>query len=448
MRTAIGRGDTTRALVQSVAAGLIPQLDEQAVVMAQEIHAGIPELSEELLTLTSSSCRANIWLICTMLDEDLDPAAPPPPGEALKYAREFVHLGLSIDNLIRTYRIGHASFWKWFLRHLTAEIDDPAALSHAVSLASEWCFRYVDALSSQMSSAYLCEREQWSRSSIARRTEEVRAILERRSTDAGEASRRLRYELSRRHVAFLVSSPEQQDGDCGALEELARAVRSELGAVDLLTVPMGAGLLACWVGFAGPAPDALEVRAGYGQRMDVAIGEPREGLDGFRRSHREALDARRVAGLAHRSFGITHYGNVALLSMLLNDLDAAAQFVERELMGLAEDSDAVRRLTSTLRVFFEEGSSFKRTSRRLGVHGNTVVYRVQRAAELLGHNIGERQLEVRVALQLVDVLRRSNEEPDRPMALAERRPTGRGRSGGRPRGPAPVGAGPAALSGA
>jgi DNA-binding PucR family transcriptional regulator len=74
--------------------------------------------------------------------------------------------------------------------------------------------------------------------------------------------------------------------------------------------------------------------------------------------------------------------------------------VERELGRLASDDDAARRMSATLRVFLEEGTSYVRAARRLGVHQNTVLYRVHRAEELLGHRIADRELEVRVALRL------------------------------------------------
>jgi DNA-binding PucR family transcriptional regulator len=57
-----------------------------------------------------------------------------------------------------------------------------------------------------------------------------------------------------------------------------------------------------------------------------------------------------------------------------------------------------------LRAFYDEGSSFVRAARRLGVHENTVTYRVQRAEELLGHPVSERRLELQVALRLVSLV--------------------------------------------
>jgi DNA-binding PucR family transcriptional regulator len=133
--------------------------------------------------------------------------------------------------------------------------------------------------------------------------------------------------------------------------------------------------------------------------MHVAVGSPGHGVEGFRRSHAEALLVSRVAGLAG-SRGVTHFCDVSLDVLMTSDLDEARRFVAVELGPLAASDDATRRLSSTLRVFLEEGSSFVRAARRLGVHENTVAYRVHRAEDLLGRRVAERQLELRAALRL------------------------------------------------
>ena len=45
-----------------------------------------------------------------------------------------------------------------------------------------------------------------------------------------------------------------------------------------------------------------------------------------------------------------------------------------------------------------------RTAKRLSIHENTVAYRLRRAGELRGMRIDERQLELWVALLLVDAM--------------------------------------------
>jgi len=92
-------------------------------------------------------------------------------------------------------------------------------------------------------------------------------------------------------------------------------------------------------------------------------------------------------------------------SLLTHDLDEARRFVHSEIGPLMEDSDASRRMAATLEVFLQEESSFVRAARRLGIHENTVAYRVRRAEELLGRRASDRQLELRAALRLAAFVR-------------------------------------------
>jgi DNA-binding PucR family transcriptional regulator len=65
-------------------------------------------------------------------------------------------------------------------------------------------------------------------------------------------------------------------------------------------------------------------------------------------------------------------------------------------------------------IFLEEGSSFVRAGRRLGIHANTVAYRVRRAESLLGRPVTERQLELRVALRLARLRASGTSPPTSP----------------------------------
>ena len=147
----------------------------------------------------------------------------------------------------------------------------------------------------------------------------------------------------------------------------------------------------------------LDTSLGPGARL--ALGEPARGITGFRDSHRQALHARRVATLARRPPGaVTRYRRVALTAMATADMEQAQAFVERELAGLVGGDDASSRLIATLRIFLEEGASHSRASKRLGIHENTVRYRIRQAEELLGRGVEERTLELRVALALLNVV--------------------------------------------
>ena len=79
--------------------------------------------------------------------------------------------------------------------------------------------------------------------------------------------------------------------------------------------------------------------------------------------------------------------------------------MQRELRGLAADDDLTTRLTATLRTYLDEHSSRSRTAKRLGIHENTVSYRIKQAEEILGRSVDQRTLELRVALALAPLVR-------------------------------------------
>jgi PucR C-terminal helix-turn-helix domain/GGDEF-like domain len=373
------------------------ELDQTARQVCDAIHRHLDEIADDLYPQTLQSCRANLGLIHTLLREGADPRSATVPREALAYAKEFVRRGLSFELLQRAYRMGQRTLTSRWLEQLRHTVPDTDHFAGALAFCNDWLFAYIETIERELTEVYMREREQWLRGATAMRAETVRTLLDGTvPVDVPDLSRRLGYELERDHVAFLVWS--DNDGEDGQelfaeLERVAAAVARGLDGRGLLTVVQGRRL-ACWAG-AGAVPVPYRPR----NRMHVAVGSPGHGIEGFRRSHQEALLVSRVAGLG-RSPGVTHFADVSLDVLMTNDLDEARRFVAAELGPLGAGDDATRRLSSTLRVFLEEGASYVRAARRLGVHENTVTYRVRRAEEILGHRVRERQLELRAALRL------------------------------------------------
>jgi DNA-binding PucR family transcriptional regulator len=397
----------SRAALGEIVEALSAELDLVARRLSGAIHDHLGELDEDLRTWTLQSVRANLGIIVTMLREGTSPSTAEAPPEALAYAKEYVRRGLGLEVLLRAYRTGQKELSRIALDRLRSVSPDAEHRVEAVGFFSDWLFAWVEALERQLTVVYMTEREQWVRGATAMRAAEVRALLDGSRADLAGVSKRLVYELDRRHVAFLVWDDEA-DGDGGhgqarfaEMEERAAAVAEGLGAHGVLTISEGRHL-ACWAGLrdqAVPAP-ARGILPEAADGLRVALGTPGHGVEGFCQSHVEALHARRVAKLGRARSGWTPFDDVALDALATHDLDETRRFVERELGPLASEDDAILRLRATLRVFLEEGSSFVRAARRLGVHENTITYRVHRAEDLLGHRAAERQLELRVALRL------------------------------------------------
>ncbi len=397
----------SRAGIGEALAGINAELDDVARALTDTIHQHLDELDDELWVDTLHSVRSNLGLLTTMLGEGTDPSRAAPPPEALAYAKEYARRGLPFELLQRAYRTAQAAFSRMWLERLRTAAPEPDAFADSVGFFNDWLFSWIEALERQLTGVYMAERERWVRGSAAARAEQVRAVLDGGALDVADAGRRLGYELRRRHLAYVVwgddAAPDDGDASFGEMERLAAAVAEAAGSRSQLAVALGRQL-ACWTALgtdAAPADLPVRLEGALGSSsLRVAVGLPGEGLEGFRRSHREALLARRAADSLGHAGRCVSYEQAALDVLLTQDVDAARRFALRRLGPLAQPGEQPRRVARTLAVFLEEGSSFARTARRLGVHENTVAYRIRRAEELLGHRVADRQLELQVALRL------------------------------------------------
>jgi hypothetical protein len=330
-----------------------------------------------------------------------------PPRDAVAFTIELVHRGVDLGALLRAWRLGHdvvEDAWE----RAANELEPDAELRwRALGRAFRFFFAYVDAVCVQLTQSYVEERARWMRGSAAVRSEMVQALLAGQRIPAAKASAALDYDVSRRHVGFIVWADARapNPGNAQELEDAAAAIGRVLGDGPWMHVPIGDWVVWGWATVnAAPGPPSAE-RLPLPGGPRIAVGDPADGLDGFIRTHQEAAETRRIAGLLERRAGVTvRYRNVALLALLSADPLAATRFVESELGELAAADDSMARLRATLQVYFEENVSPVRTSRRLNINKNTVVYRVTKAEEILGHGLLERRQELESALRLFVVL--------------------------------------------
>jgi hypothetical protein len=322
-------------------------------------------------------------------------------------AFELVHRGVDLAALLRAYRLGHSVVNDAWERAADEILLDPEVRWRALAQASHFFFSYVDAVCVRLTQAYAEERARWVRGAAAVRAEMVQALLDGERIPPARATTALRYEVTARHIGFILwADPDEPDpGGAGALEGIADTVAQTLGAGPSLLVPVGNWVVWGWVADVGAGNGPRPERAVLPRGVHVAVGDPADGLDGFVRTHEGARQARRVAGLLGRRSGATvRHRNVALLALLSSDPQAATRFVESELGPLAGPDDSMALLRATLRVYYEENASPVRASRRLSINKNTVVYRVDKAEQILGHGVLERRQEVEAALCLAEVL--------------------------------------------
>lgn len=329
----------------------------------------------------------------------VDPATTP---EVPQTAREWVHLGVPLHEVWTAVRHAH----RWLVDRLLTACRDlvPVAeqaleLQHMLRLA----FECVDALIEGLGEAYAVESDRWQATTAAVREELVNAVLScTTALDLDWVAQKLRYELRHRHhIGIVVWQHGSVAREPARLQDAALAWLEASGGQQTLLMPQGQSLLYAWGNRRGHFP-AGQAPADGGVR--VAVGSAGYGADGFRDTHREAGDAHRVAlampGLAST---VVPFSSVSLLATLSQDSSRVRRFVARELGELAADDPNTRELRRTLRTYLETRNA-KAAAAQLVVARNTVAYRLRRAGELRGMRIDERQLELWVALLLVDAM--------------------------------------------
>ena len=331
----------------------------------------------DLRELARRSSAANLALVAEVARGNLGLGEVEPPAAAGAFARELARRNVPMAELARDYRAVQHVLWRFGVDELRRRIPDAAAVAVAIEEYTDATFATGDVFMDRALERYARERDLWVRSADAVRRASVEEVLAGEPVDADQASRRLRYELRRTHLAFVVWARDED-----AAPDVAAAA---IGGPRALTVSLTAGTVAGWC-----APEALEPAAG-GEHVGVAVGEPAAGIAGFRRSHAEALEARRLAGDRP---GPVHYRDIALAALLTHDAESARAFAERELGALAGHE----RLETTVLALLEAQGSPRRAAAALGVHENTVAKRVRAAEEKLGQRVAERPVELATAL--------------------------------------------------
>jgi purine catabolism regulator len=145
------------------------------------------------------------------------------------------------------------------------------------------------------------------------------------------------------------------------------------------------------------------LRSGGESAISVGAGTIRDGIAGIRRSHAEARQAlqlgRRMQGPGH----VTHFGDLGVYRLIFaaEGLPELSDLYAQSLGDLlAYDRQNNADLVSTLDAFFAANGSPKEAAERLGVHRNTVLYRLDRIRDITGYDLDDAGLRLRLQLSL------------------------------------------------
>ncbi|HEY7951118.1 MAG TPA: helix-turn-helix domain-containing protein [Solirubrobacterales bacterium] len=336
-----------------------------------------------------SAVAAGLDFALTKLERGSDAPDLAVPVALLAQARMAARNDIGLDTVLRRYLAGHTLIEDFLIEEAeNAGISfDSAALKSLLRIQATT----LDNLLSAVTEEYNREATPVS-GSEERRAERIQRLLAGEFVDVAELS----YPFEGWHLGLIASGED--------LEEAIEDIAGELDA-RLLILRRPERLLWAWIG-ARRRRDSRELFGLVVSRLPtgsfVAIGEPSEGLAGWRLTHRQAQAAYPITR-RDRDRPILRYVDVSLLAAVLQDDLAVTSLRQLYLSVLEGDRDRGEVLRETLRAYFAADQQVSSTAAALGVTRQTVTNRLNDVAARVGRPLASCATEMEVTLHLYDL---------------------------------------------
>jgi PucR C-terminal helix-turn-helix domain/GGDEF-like domain len=313
---------------------------------------------------------------------------PPVPHALLAQARLAARSRVALDTVLRRYVAGYALLGD-FLIAAVEEVGEPmqgAALKRMMRVQANLFDRVLAAVGEE----HRTEQRRRLETSERRQVEWVQRLLEGELLDTAE----LAYDFEAVHLALVAKGT----GLAEPLRKLATALNRRL----LLVCPTGQMAWAWFGGRREPDPEDLAeaLAATLPGEGHVSLGEPAQGLEGWRRTHRQALAALPIALRGPEP--VVRYADVALLASVLQDELLVTSLREIYLEPLQVGRDRGEQAKQTLRAYLTAQCNISSTAAALGINRKTVASRLQAIEAVIGRPVSSCLTELEAALQVED----------------------------------------------
>ncbi|MFJ4850160.1 PucR family transcriptional regulator [Streptomyces sp. NPDC088733] len=395
------------------AAHMRPRLPDVSRGIRDHVVAELPQLGCDgtLLRLLHAAVSESAATLLDVFENGIPPDTAGEPAAAREYARRLAQRDVPVTALIRAFRIMHGRFLQRCLDELHHRSPDEELSAATTARMLAVSFDWVDRVTERVTEVHRRERDLWLLNGTAGLAARVRDVLAEEDADPGRAEPAPGYPLAQHHLGLVAWLPAPgRDGAAPArLGRFTAEIARGLGcAAGPLFVPQDEVLAWAWLPLGPRRQVPWERLSDLVEDADPAVrvcaGGVEQGVEGFRRTHRQALRAQELATTARSACRFTAYDRVAPIALMCGDVDALGAWVRGVLGPLAADDEHASRLRETLRVFLATGCSHTATAARQILHKNTVQYRIRKAEEAMGHTVQEGRTDLDVALLAVEHL--------------------------------------------
>lgn len=328
--------------------------------------------------------------------DDEEPVFSLPPA-AEDWARRLAAAEIDLAELVMAYDAAANALWKAFATSMRDGRLPDGERADALEITFDRIFRYLRGALSLAVAAYSAELDVVRRREASMTSDVIASVLAG-GMDESQMEAAVGYRLSATHIGFIAW------GQNAVLPELNRVLAQMRGAASAwqhVAAPMDHRSVRGWLSTSDPGA-TLRVLSGLKlpSNVSLALGDPHYGASGFRASFLEASEARRVSLVSEEPAvqRVVAFQDVAVLSLLSQNAELMRDFIRSQLGVLLEPANGT--ILSTVAVWFEELGSPTRSARRLHVHVNTVVKRLERAESLIGRPIKPTDFVLRVAAEI------------------------------------------------
>ena len=338
--------------------------------------------------------------------------------------------GVALRPLLDLYL---SSAWRLW-RHLPA-VAGAAEDPRRVVVAGEVMLHAVDDAVAALAEGYQLARRDLVRAQESARREFIDDLLLGAADVTGLLLRAPGFglDLSGPHAVAVVAAERDFDDSQPIVRDVQRAVQDARGDVGPLVATKEGRLIVVF-----PAPDrgavdaivarlvaALGPRPGEQVGVDLArrtplgrwqlaLGRSGTGADGVLASYQEARSAHDIAGRLQLDTAVIEPDDLLVYQVLLRDRPAIVDLVQTLLTPLLGARGGPEPLLATLAAFFGAGGNATVAARRLHLSVRAVTYRLERIAELTGHDPADPQ--ARFGLQAAVLAARLLDWPTTPLS--------------------------------
>jgi AcrR family transcriptional regulator len=366
--------------------GRLPQVEEAILARVHAVARPASKADPEYLAGLRATVRDAIEYALTGLEAGNEPA-PPIPTTARTQARRAARSGVSLATVLRRYHAGDRLFFELIIGE-AGDLSNESLQEILRTLGP-----LVDHLAAAIATEYSHEVERMHRSPAQRLGERIGRLL------AGDrdSDPELAYEFDSWHVGMIIAS-------AGA-KKLVRHLATQLDCQSLLVPAANGDATWAWLGKRHDLSiSAIEIslERALPVGLSLALGEPRQGIEGWRLTHLEARAALGV--MLYRPERITKCRDVILISAVMRDPSLAKSLIQTYLAPLDGRGDYGEVLRRTLRAYFAADQNAVAAASVLGVARHTVERRLRSVEEKLEQTICACSAQLQVALGMEDLI--------------------------------------------